>query len=127
MTHPESSAPTTFWRRFLPLTLGLVILSILLLTPMKRWLNQIPYLWEVLYPLLTLFAGYLVVDAVRNREEPGIIATWSLLFLATLSALLFTYTGDRLFYTFSRWGAFIFVGAQVIDTALGVGWENEDA
>jgi hypothetical protein len=49
------------------------------------------------------------------------------LFLATLSAVFFTYTGDRLFYTFSRWGAVIFVVAQVIDTALGVGQADADA
>lgn len=119
----DNQQPTepSIWRRFLPLIVGLAVLLALFLTPLRQWLNQIPYLWHVLYPLLTLFGAYLVMDSVRRREEGGIIAKWVILLVAALSATLHIYGAGRFFYTLSRWGALFFVVAEIIDTVLGVG------
>lgn len=126
MKDNEQCPKAVSWRRFLPLAVGLVVVLVMLFTPVNQWLNQVPYLWEVLYPLMTLFGGFLVASAIRDREEAGVIAKWVVLFLAALSATLYIYSGDRLFYTLSRWGAFFFVAAEIIDTVLGVGEAGTD-
>jgi hypothetical protein len=52
--------------RFVVFAAGLMILLLLLLPPVKALLNSIPYLWEVLYPLLTALSVYAVATASKS-------------------------------------------------------------
>ena len=90
------------WARFVPLAFGLLILLVLLLTPVHGWLNRIPNLWEVLYPLLTVFGAYLLITGVRRREGPVALVKWSVLLAAALSATLYAYGATRIFFFFSH-------------------------
>ena len=98
---------------------GLLLLAVILLTPVKGWLNQIPYIWHVLYPLLTLFAGYLVVSATQSSENPLAIGKWAILLIAAACASIHVlFDVPRIFFTLSRAGAIVFIAAEVAHSLL---------
>jgi hypothetical protein len=120
------------WGSLISVVLGLAILGILLLTPIKSWLNRIPNLWRVVYPLMVLFAGALLARAVRAREGVIALIKWIVLLAAALSATLYAYDGPRLFFNLGRWGAFLFIVIEVVQTLVeglvsGDGTEGQSA
>jgi hypothetical protein len=119
-------SPETVGRSIMVVVLGLALLAAVLLTPIKGWLNQIPHLWEVLYPLLALFAAYLVVRTAAAREGWISILKWGVFCLSALSASLYVLADvSRTFFTLGRWGAIVFIIVEVIHTVaqdvFGVG------
>jgi hypothetical protein len=77
----------TPWGGIIAVAIGLLILGVVLLTPVKGWLNRIPNLWRIFYPLMALFAGYLVVSAFREDEgqlKALAVGKWAVLLAAFL-------------------------------------------
>ena len=113
--------------RFISLALGLLVMALLLLTPLKAWLNQIPYLWRIVYPLLSLFAGYLVNRSLREKE--GLLATakWAVFFASALCATANTWGAGRIFFTVARWSAILFIVAEVLLTVFAGSAGMDDA
>jgi Ni,Fe-hydrogenase I cytochrome b subunit len=94
--------------------IGLLLLAVVLLTPVKGWLNRIPYLWQVLFPLLTLLAGVALIGEIRARGSWLSLAKWALLLASAASAsITFLLDGPRLFFTLGRWGAIAFIIVEV--------------
>jgi hypothetical protein len=118
MTTGSGDQPATKNIRFPVILAGLLLLAIVLLTPVKGWLNQIPHLWQVLYPLLTLLAGYLLVSAARAREGWLTIAKWALLLASAACASgYFLLALPYAFFTMGRWGAIVFIAVEVVHSA----------
>lgn len=114
------------WGRYVSLALGLLLLAALLLTPVRAWLNQIPNFWPIVYPLLTLFAGYLVVSSLRAKE--GFLATvkWGVLFVSALCATIYAFGAGRGFFTVARWSAILYIVAEVLLTVFEELPEEDD-
>ena len=130
MTNQDTRTTETVGRNIAVVVLGLVLLAAVLLTPIKGWLNQIPHLWEVLYPLLALFSAYLVIRAAVAREGWISVVKWGLLCLGALSASLYVLANvSRAFFTVGRWGAIVFIVVEVIHTVaesvFGMGESRE--
>lgn len=104
------------WVRFVSLFLGLLVLVLLLLTPLKAWLNQIPHFWQIAYPLLSLFAGYLVVCALREKETAVVTIKWVVLLSAALCASVYAWGAGHPFFTVARWLAILYIVAEVLFT-----------
>jgi hypothetical protein len=102
----------------LAVLLGLVLVAIILFTPVRTWLNQIPYLWEILYPVLTVVAGYLMVTAVLGREGWLAIVKWAVLALGALAATVHIFGGPRVLFTVGRWAAVAFIALEIIAAAI---------
>jgi hypothetical protein len=100
--------------RFVVFAAGLMILLLLLLPPVKALLNSIPYLWEMLYPLLTALAVYAVATAVRAREPLLSVAKLTLLLLAAACMTAYFYGAAPIFFTVGRWSALLFIAAEVV-------------
>jgi FtsH-binding integral membrane protein len=93
--------------------LGLVIVVIFLLPPVKRWFNETPYLLEILYPLLTLFSLYLLYQAYRAKAGTFALFKWALLLVAALSSMLAVYGAGAIFYTIRLVSAEVFIVLQI--------------
>jgi len=104
------------WGRFISLALGLLILVVLFLTPLKAWLNQIPNFRPIVYPLLSLFAGYLVISSLRAKEGTVATVKWAVLFASALCATAYAWGAGRTFFTVARWSAVLFIVAEVLLT-----------
>ncbi|MCD6286456.1 MAG: hypothetical protein J7M39_11150 [Anaerolineae bacterium] len=113
--------------RFISLALGLLVLALLLLTPVKAWLNQIPNFWQFVYPLLTLFAAYLVIGSLRTKEGAATTAKWAVLFASALCATAYAWGAGRAFFTVARWSAVLFIVAEVLLTILEGSTGTDDA
>lgn len=115
MTTENQRSDSTTTIRLTVVLLGLLVLAIILLTPVKGWLNRIPHMWQILNPLLTLLAGYLVLSAVRARESWLTVVKWALLLTGTACAsLYFLFDVSPIFFTLGRWGAIAFIALEVV-------------
>ena len=112
----RQSSDTAPWVRFISLALGLLILVVLLLTPLKAWLNQISNFWPIVYPLLALFAGYLVIGSLRAKEGTVTTAKWAVLFASALCATAYAWGAGTIFFTVARWSAILFIVTEVLLT-----------
>jgi len=117
------------WGRFISLALGLLILVVLFLTPLKAWLNQIPNFWPIVYPLLSLFAGYLVISSLRAKEGTVATVKWAVLFASALCATAYAWGAGRTFFTVARWSAVLFIVAEVLLTIFegAIGMDDAQA
>jgi hypothetical protein len=115
------------WVRFISLALGLLVLALLLLTPLKAWLNQIPNFWQFVYPLLALFAGYLVIGSLRAKEGAVMTAKWAVLFASALCATAHAWGAGATFFTVARWSAILFIVAEVLLTVFEGSTGMDDA
>ncbi|MCJ7550576.1 MAG: hypothetical protein MUQ30_12955 [Anaerolineae bacterium] len=113
--------------RLISLVLGLLILVVLFLTPVKAWLNQIPNFWQFVYPLLTIFAGYLVICSLRAKEGVLTTAKWAVLFGSALCATAHAWGAGRTFFTVARWSAILFIVAEVLLTVFEGSTRMDDA
>ena len=104
--------------RFVVLAAGLIILLLLLLPPVKGLLNGIPYLWEVLYPLLTVLSVYALATAVKAREPLLSVAKPALLLLAAACMTAYIYGVAPIFFTVGRWSALLFIAAEVVHVVI---------
>jgi hypothetical protein len=118
MEDRRSNSDGTGWSSLLAVALGLAILGVLLLTPIKTWLNQIPNLWRVVYPMMALFAVALFVRSVQDHAGLVVLVKWVVLLAAALSATVHAYGGARIFFTLGRWGAILFITLEVITTLV---------
>ena len=104
--------------------LGVGIVIIFLLPPVKQWFNETPYLLEVLYPLLTVFSLYLVYQAYRAKAGSFVLFKWALLLVAALSSTLAVYGAGAIFYTIRQVSAEVFIVLQIghilVESFLGV-------
>jgi hypothetical protein len=123
----RQSSDVAPWVRFISLALGLVVLALLLLTPLKAWLNQIPNFWQFVYPLLSLFAGYLVIDSLRANEGAVTTAKWAVLFASALCATAYALGAGSTFFTVARWSAILFIVAEVLLTVFEGSTGMDDA
>lgn len=123
----RQSSDVAPWARFISLALGLLILVVLFLTPLKAWLNQIPNFWQFVYPLLTIFAGYLVICSLRAKEGVLTTAKWAVLFASALCATAYAWGAGRTFFTVARWSALLFIVAEVLLTILEGSTGMDDA
>jgi uncharacterized SAM-binding protein YcdF (DUF218 family) len=122
----EQSSDVAPWVRFVSLALGLLLLGVLLLSPVRAWLNQIPNFWQIVYPLLTLFTGYLVVSGLRAKEGVLTTAKWIVLFASALCATIYALGAGRIFFTVARWAAILFIVAEVLLTVFEELIEGDD-
>jgi hypothetical protein len=76
-----------FWSKYAVIIFTVAILVVITLSPVKRWLNSIPYLWIILYPLLSIFSLYLFIKSIQSNDEAIVIIKWGLL---VISAILMT-------------------------------------
>jgi len=106
------------WKRYVSIAAGFLILLVLLATPVKGWLNGIPHLWQVVYPLTLVFAGALVVSSLRSGEHVLVTAKWSVLLVAALCATLSAFGAGYAFFVISRWAAIIAIVAEVLLTLI---------
>lgn len=111
-------------------TLGFVVLAILLviiflLPPVKKWLNEIPYLFEVVYPLLALFSIYGLYQAYRSESGAFTLLKWVLLLVATGSSVLAVYGAGAFFFTLRQIGAVAFIVLEIGHTLVG-GFPSEE-
>jgi hypothetical protein len=118
MGNDERREPTGAGR-FGVLAAGLIILLLLLLPPVKGLLNSIPYLWAVLYPLLTALSVYAVATAIRAREPLLFVAKPIVLLLAAACMTAYFYGAAPIFFTVGRWSALLFIAAEVIHLLVG--------
>ena len=93
--------------------LALLIVIVFLLPPVKQWFNQTPYLFEVLYPLLTLFSIYLLYQAYRAKAGTFVLFKWALLLVAAASSVLAVYGAGALFYTVRLVSAEVFIVLEI--------------
>jgi hypothetical protein len=97
------------------LTLFVLLVAVVPPILLRGWLNRIPHLWQVFFPLLTFLAGYLVVRAVRRREGWMVVATWGLLCAGATCAAVFHILGaPRVFYSLGRGLSIAFIVAQAV-------------
>lgn len=108
----EEREEGTLWGRFVWPVAGLLILVVLLATPVRGWLNRVPHLWEIVYPLTLVFAGALVVSSLRAREHALVTAKWGVLLVAALCATLSVFGAGRGFLVVSRWAAIVAIAAE---------------
>lgn len=113
MTEDRNSEPTGA-RRLVVLAVGFIILMLLLLPPVKGLLNRVPYIWNVVYPLLAVFAGYLIVSAALAREPILPVMKWVLLLVAAASMTGYVYAGAPILFTVGQWSAMLFMAAEVV-------------
>ena len=113
--------------RLISLAVGLLIPVILFLTPLKAWLNQIPNFWRLVYPLLALFAGYLVIGSLRAKEGAVTTAKWAVLFASALCATAYAWGAGGTFFRVARWSAILFIVAEVLLTILEGSTVMDDA
>jgi hypothetical protein len=104
--------------------LGVLIVIVFLLPPVKRWFNETPYLLEVLYPLLTLFSFYVLYQAYRDKAGKFVLFKWGLLLLAAASSMLAVYGAGEIFYTIRLMSAEFFIVLQIghilVESLIGV-------
>ena len=93
--------------------LWLLVVIVFLLPPVKRWFNEMPYLLEVLYPLLALFSLYLLYQAFRDKAGTFMLFKWALLLIATASATLAVYDAGAIFHTIRLMSAEVFIVLQI--------------
>ena len=108
------------------LTLFVLLAAVVPPILLRGWLNRIPHLWQVFFPLLTILAGYLVVRAARLREGWVAVATWGLLCAGAACAAVFHLFGaPHLFYSLGRGLSIAFIVAQAV-AVLADGFARND-
>jgi hypothetical protein len=117
MTEDRNSEPTRA-SRLVVLAVGFIILMLLLLPPVRGLLNRVPYIWDVLYPLLMVFAGYLVVTAALACEPILSVMKWVLLLVAAACMTGYVYAGAPIFFTVGQWSAMLFMAAEVVHVII---------
>jgi hypothetical protein len=127
MTSEDETPRSSLALRVIAILVGLALVAIFLSPRVRAQLNRIPNLWEIFYPALILFSGYLVVDSITGREGVVTIISWLLLFIAALSATAYTYGAPDFFLTVSRILAIIFIATEILTTALGALVANDEA
>ncbi|MGC9348445.1 MAG: hypothetical protein ACP5JG_09935 [Anaerolineae bacterium] len=126
MSKKSEQTITSLLLRIGAVVVGLALMAVFLSPTVKGWLNRIPNFWRVFYPLLTLFAGYLLVSAIFAGDGVVAAVKWLILVLAALSATAFVYGAPRIFFTIGRTGAIVFIVVEVLHTLLeGVLGESE--
>ena len=98
-----------FWMKYRIFIIAVIVMIGFMLPPVKKVLNTVPYLWEVLYPLLALFSLYVLIQVIQAKE--GIINTikWALLLVASAFMALAVFDVGSVFYTLGRTTAIIFI------------------
>ncbi len=98
-----------FWGKYGVIFAALVILVGLMLPPVKSWLNAIPYLWNIVYPLLTLFALFVLIKVVQLKDGPVTLFKWVLLLIAAAAMTVAKFGWGAVFFTIGRTVAVIFI------------------
>lgn len=100
---------TGFWAKYGVILAAVLVLLGLILTPVKRWLNSIPYLWMILYPLLSLFSLYVLVCAIQAKESLITLIKWGILLIAAVAMAAAAFSMGAVFYSVGRTAAVIFI------------------
>jgi len=97
---------------------GLAVLLVALFTPVRAWLNGIPYLWHVLYVMLTALSGYLCISSYVLREGRLDTAKWAVLCVSGAAAAVHAFGGGAIFFTIGRWGVILFLVVEVVQVVV---------
>ncbi len=102
------------WIRFRVIIVAAVVFIGLMLPPVKKWLNAIPYLWTVFYPLLSLFSLYILIKVIQGKEGPVTYIKWSLLLVSALSMTVAKFGLGSVFFTLGRTLAVVFIIVELV-------------
>lgn len=91
------------------IVVSFLVLLVILLPPVKRWLNAIPHLWSVLYPLLAIFLLIVVLRLVKNKESILVIIQFSILCLSAILMSLAVLASNTALHTAGRFTALVFI------------------
>ena len=112
-----------FWAKYGAILGGVLVLIGFLLPPVKRWLNAIPYLWHVLYPLLSLFSLYIIMRAIKTKESVITGIKWCILLVSAVAMTAATYGLGTGLYWVGRTSAIVFIIVElatfIVDAAGG--------
>jgi hypothetical protein len=98
-----------YWNNYAVIIAAVAILIGLMLPPVKRWLNAVPYLWTIVYPLLTLFAFFVFVKVIQDKEDKVTILKWGVLLFSALAMTVAKFGLGAPFFTIGRTLAIIFI------------------
>lgn len=96
--------------------LSLLIFAFFFLPSVRRWINQWPLLWRILYPALAVVSGVMVVRAIRSDEGWFVTLKWGLLLVAGVTGSVTFLGGPLSFLQVGKGFAIAFVVAEVLDT-----------
>ena len=88
---------------------SILVFIFILLPPVKRWLNAIPHLWSILYPLLAGFSFIVVIRLIRNKESLLEIIQFCVLCLASFLMSFAVLTSNAALHTAGRYTALAFI------------------
>ena len=108
------SENTGFWSRYSVIAAAVVILVVIMLPPVKRWLNSIPHLWTVLYPLLSVFSLYVLIKVIQGKEGLITIIKWSLLLISALAMTVAVLGLGAAFFTVGETLAVVFIILELV-------------
>jgi hypothetical protein len=107
------------WRQFGIIIIAALVLVAIMLRPVKTWLNSIPFLWIVLYPLLSIFSLYVFIRIIQGNEGIVAIIKWAILLLSAVAMTLAVLNLGAVFYTIGKVAAVLFIilelGTLLID------------
>ena len=113
----EDGAVTSRNRGIWSTVVTLLVLVAAIVPPLllRGWLNRVPHLWDVYFPLLAILSGVFLVKSIRDREGWLSVGTWGLLTAgAHCGAIFYLFDAPRVFYSLGRWLSIAFVVAQAL-------------
>ncbi len=96
---------------------------------LRGWLNRVPHLWDVYFPLLAILAGTFLVKSIQGREGWLSVGTWGLLTAGALcGATFYLFDAPHVFYSLGRGLSIAFVVAQALQVLIeGLSGSARDA
>ncbi|MDF1514679.1 MAG: hypothetical protein P1S60_12800 [Anaerolineae bacterium] len=107
------------WNIGMLLIAGLALI-ILMLPPVKSWLNSIPNLWKGLYPLLTVFAVYILYNVIVKKEGTLNTIKWSGFLLSAAAMTIAVYGLGPVFFVVGRISAYFFIVIELGSIIIGI-------
>ncbi len=104
------------WVTLAVAALSLLIFAAFFLPSVKRWINQWPLLWRILYPALAVVSGVMLVQAVRTGERWLDTLKWGLLLVAGTAGSVTFFGGPAGFLRAGKGFAIAFVAVEILDT-----------
>ncbi len=98
-----------FLAKYAVIIAAILVLVGLMLPPVKMWLNAIPYLWTVLYPLLSLYSLYVLIRVIQAKDSLITIVKWGILLVSAAAMTAAVLGLGATFYTVGRTAAVIFI------------------
>jgi hypothetical protein len=120
MQDKDTVLRSDIWSRIGVLTITVLLLSVLMLTPVRTLLNSIPFFWSVIYPILTLFALYVLINTLHVRQNGIEILKWVLFFVSTASMTVAYFSKIPGFFSVGRILAIIYIVLELTTFTLDI-------